>query len=436
VSRVADLGAASLPVAVRTLGCKVNRAESEAIAAQLLGAGVRIAEEDEAAVVVINTCTVTGEADAKARKAVRHALGAEHRPLVVVTGCLAALEREALAGLGERVIVEADKARVSRVVEELLGVEASHGGDTVPALPRAGDSRFRTRAALKIEDGCDNYCTYCIVPYARGVPRATPLAEVVAQAGALVASGTREIVLTGINIGRYLDRESGAQLADVLQEVAQSGVARIRLSSVEPLDLTPRLLEVMAATPAFCAHLHVPLQSGSDAILSAMGRRYTRDEFSACIAAARRALPGLVVTTDVLAGFPGETEAHAAETLAFCREIGFGKLHVFRYSPRPGTSAAARIDQVAPEAKTARAAALRALSTEAVAEHERARIGAIASVLVERIVAADDGTALAEGTTDDYLRVCLPPEATQAGELVSVELLGVDGGRVLGRLAD
>ena len=201
-----------LRVAVRTLGCKVNRAESEGLAQALLGRGVELAEEDEATVVVVNTCTVTGEADAKARKAVRHALGSERRPLVVVTGCLAALDRVGLESLGERVVVEADKrvlaARVASLAQEDgavsasgRGAPASDAGRASSRVSRAADT-FRTRAMLKIEDGCDNFCAYCIVPYARGVPRATPLREVVCEAETLVSAGVREIVLTGINLGR------------------------------------------------------------------------------------------------------------------------------------------------------------------------------------------------------------------------------------------
>jgi threonylcarbamoyladenosine tRNA methylthiotransferase MtaB len=420
---------ARLGVAFRTLGCKVNRAESESIAAELLGVGVRIAEENEAAVVVINTCTVTGEADAKARKAVRHALAGPAQPLVVVTGCLAALDSDALRELGERVVVEADKARVPAIVAELLGADASHGGEHVPG-PRVGDSAFRTRVALKVEDGCDAFCSYCIVPYARGVPRAVALSDIAEQAAALVAAGTSEIVLTGINIGRYDD--FGRDLADVIAAVADTGVARIRLSSVEPLDLTPRLLERMAATSAFCAHLHVPLQTGCDAVLSAMGRGYTTRQFAERIAAARAVLPDLVVTTDVLAGFPGETANQAAETLAFCEQAGFGRLHVFRYSRRPGTPAAERFDQVTDAEKASRAAALRALSARLTAEHAAARVGQTAEVLVERVTPGADGAPVAEGTTRDYLRVRFSAGDATQGQVVSLRLTKVDGERVLG----
>ncbi|MDR3685825.1 MAG: MiaB/RimO family radical SAM methylthiotransferase [Coriobacteriia bacterium] len=416
-------------VAIRTLGCKVNRAESEAIAAALLGDGAPLSEESDAAVVVVNTCTVTGEADAKARKAVRHALAGASQPTVVVTGCLAALDHDALAALGERVVVEADKSRVAALVEELLGAQASRGGDH-PLVSRAEDPAFRTRVSLKVEDGCDAFCSYCIVPYARGVPRAVALDEVVTQALSLVATGTREIVLTGINIGRY--EHAGHDLADVIDAVAATGIARVRLSSIEPLDLTPRLLAAMAAAPAFCAHLHVPLQAGSDSVLAAMGRAYTCEEFLERIRAAREALPGLVVTTDVLAGFPGETAEQAAETLALCERVGFGKLHVFRYSRRPGTPAAIRADQVDEPTKGARAAGLRQLSARLAAARATARVGAAAEVLVERVVRAGDAQPMAEGTTRDYLRVKFPALGAAPGELAQVRLVHVDGEHLLG----
>ncbi len=189
------------------------------------------------------------------------------------------------------------------------------------------------------------------MPYARGVPRAVPLDRVAADARDLVAAGTREIVLTGINIGRYSDGAAG--LADVVAAVAASGVERLRLSSIEPLDLTPEFLQRLSDTPSFCPHLHVPLQSGSDAVLSAMGRRYTAAEFAERISAARDALPGLAVTTDVLCGFPGETEADAAETLRFCEDLGFSALHVFRFSARAGTPAANMPGQVDPRVAAA-----------------------------------------------------------------------------------
>jgi len=411
-----------LAVAFRTLGCKVNRVESESIAAELLGRGVTVTEESDADVVVINTCTVTGEADAKARKAVRHALRLPHLPLVVVTGCLAAIDARALRALGSRVLVESDKARVAARIAEHF--ELGH----VPlATVRAGSAVFRTRVSIKIEDGCDNFCTYCIVPHARGVPRAEPLDTVLAEASGLVAAGVTEIVLTGINLGRYRDPASGADLADLVRAVASTGVTRLRLSSIEPPDLTGRLTAALAETPSACHHLHVPLQSGSDAVLSAMGRAYTTAEFRESVRAARDTLEGLTLTTDVIAGFPTETAHHHAETLAFVEEIGFSKLHVFRYSVRPGTPAAA-LPQIDPTVRAARAAELRDLGARQRSAFLDAHVGTRTEVLVET-VESDAAT----GTTRDYVRVSIAGTGLARGDVTCATVVGVRDGRLLAR---
>jgi len=411
---------ARLPVAFRTLGCKVNRVESEDIAAELIGRGAVVTSEDEAAVIVVNTCTVTGEADSKARKAVRQSLKAARHPVVVVTGCLAAVDPESLAALDPRVVVEPDKERVAEKVADALGLDEEPHAHAV----RAGEG-FRTRAMLKVEDGCDVFCAYCIVPHARGNPRSVPLAGAVAQARALADAGVREVVLTGINLGRY--RDGDADLAALVESVAGAGIERIRLSSIEPPDLTDSLLATLANTPAACAHLHVPLQSGSDAVLQAMRRTYSVAEYEQRIAAARAALPGVAVTTDVMAGFPGETDAHAAETLAACERIGFAKLHVFRYSERPGTPAAAMV-QVPPEVRAARASALRTTGDRLRERYIAGRLGTAAEVLVET---AADG--IATGTTPEYLRVeFAAPAGVGVGDTVQVQLRSVRGDRVLG----
>ncbi|MDZ4168832.1 MAG: tRNA (N(6)-L-threonylcarbamoyladenosine(37)-C(2))-methylthiotransferase MtaB [Coriobacteriia bacterium] len=406
-----------LAVAFRTLGCKVNRVESESIAAELLGQGCEVVGEDQAAVVVVNTCTVTGEADAKARKAVRRALGAAGEPVVVVTGCLAALDREALLALGERVVVEADKERVAARVAEALG-----GGAVVSGAPESGTRHvragegFRTRAMVKVQDGCDNFCGYCIVPHARGVPRSVAADVVVAEVTALADAGVREVVLTGINIGRY--RDGATDLPGLMSRLVSTGIARLRLSSLEPPDVTTELLAVMAAhADVVCPHLHLPLQSGSDSVLSAMGRRYTAAEYAKRVAAARAWVPGLAVTTDVISGLPGETDADAEETLRLCEEIGFARLHVFRYSPRAGTPAAERNDQVPAPVKAARAEALRGLDARLRDAHEASRAGDRAEILVERV----EGD-VAEGTTRDYLRVRVPADCASPGDLIEVVL--------------
>lgn len=404
-------------VAFVTLGCKVNQAESEAIAAELATGTGRGA--DDADVVVINTCTVTGEADRKARKAVRHALALPRSPIVVVTGCLAALDAEGLLALGERVVVEADKQAVSARVADALGSRGAPAGER-----EAEERPVRTRAQLKVEDGCDAYCAYCIVPYARGVPRAVPVSAVIAGAERLVATGAAEIVLTGINIGRYDD--AGVHLPELLGRVAATGVARIRLSSIEPGDVTPVLLEAAAATPAFCAHLHVPLQAGSDGVLARMGRPYDTARYAATVEAARVAFPGIAISTDIIVGFPGESEAEFAETLAFAGEMGFSRLHVFRYSAREGTPAAAMPGQVSPEVRRARSAELRALGDRLAHAYAASLAGRPVEVLVERVEGA-----IAEGTTREYVRARLASSSARPGQRPAMVASRVEPGPVL-----
>jgi threonylcarbamoyladenosine tRNA methylthiotransferase MtaB len=428
-----------LGVAFKTLGCKVNQVESEDIVLDLLGRGAAIVGEDAASVIVVNTCTVTGEADAKARKAVRHALGAVGAPVVVVTGCMAALSRESLESLGERVIVETDKDRIAGRVIDLLRPPQS-GLDAGPVTPVRSREAFRTRAMLKIEDGCDAFCSYCVVPYARGGPKPVLLSRIEAHAAGLVADGVREIVLTGVNVGRYEER--GRDLADVVTAVAAGGVDRLRLSSIEPLDLTDRLLETLARLPAACHHLHVPLQSGSDAVLRAMARRYSAAEYEGAVLRAREALPGLALTTDVIAGFPGESDAEARETLDFCRRLGFAKLHVFRYSEREGTPAASMPGRVDPRVRATRATALRQLDAELQRSFAQAHDGAEVEVLIERVTppcesgrATRHAAAAAIGTTRDYLKVEIQSDVTLAvGDLVGAEVIDSSAVPVRARL--
>ena len=409
-------------VAFRTLGCKVNQVESEAAAASLLAVGAAVVPEEDADLVVINTCTVTGEADAKARKAVRHALRLPRRPVVVVTGCLANLDADGLRALGERVVVEPDKIVLASRIAALVGAGAP------PAAGTAGGV-LRTRAMLKVEDGCDAFCTYCIVPYARGVPRATPVLDLSAEAERLVAGGISEIVLTGVNIGRY--RDGDTDLAELVARLAATGVRRLRISSIEPLDLDERLLGAFASTASLQSHLHIPLQAGVDRVLAAMGRGYDTAAYAARLEAVRSALPGVAITTDVLAGFPTETAAEAAETLAFCTEMRFAKLHVFRYSARPGTPAAEMLPQVSAEERSHRAEALRSEGERLRAAYVAARLGHEASVLVERL-RNDVGDVVAEGTSGDYLKVRLSAEGAGVGDVVDVRLTAVDNGVVLG----
>lgn len=422
---MAETGASTLPLAVhvKTLGCKVNQAESEAMASELLGNGVHLVAETDASVVLLNTCTVTGEADRKARKAVRHALSSANEPVVVVTGCLAALDAHGLEALGERVVVEPRKEEVPARIARILGAKSPPEHGPPPPARRA-----RSRVAVKVADGCDSFCAYCIVPYARGAPRSVPLGEVVREVEGLIAAGVSEVVLTGINIGAY--DSAGITLAELVFAVAATGVARLRLSSVEPLDLTPSLLDALGSTPSVCPHLHVPLQSGSDEVLARMGRRYTSGEYAERIERAREAIPGLAVTADVIAGFPGETERDLRRTARFVEEVGLTRLHVFRYSPRANTPAADMVGQVSSDVRARRADELRELDSRLRSAYIDRRLGEPAQMLVERVICDSNGVGLARGTTGDYLSVRLPAEGLSAGEVVDVRLLSQDGNEV------
>ena len=401
---------------MRTLGCKVNRVESEQIAATLLAGGFSLVEDDAADVIVINTCTVTGEADSKARKLIRQELKREREPVVVVTGCLVAVDADAVESLGDRVVSIADKSRVAEYLIQAFG----QGTVTTASAPRSGRG-FRTRAMVKVQDGCDRFCSYCIVPSARGLPRSVDRDEILREVEDLLESGVNEIVLTGVNLGRYASR--GHDLSDLIAVIAGAGVRRLRLSSIEPLDLTERLLEVLGSTPAVCPHLHVPLQSGSDRVLEAMQRRYDLATYRRRIDAARDAIPGLAVTTDVIAGFPGEREEDFRATLEACERIGFARLHVFRYSERGSTVAASLADPVPQQERARRASALRELDRALRASYARSRMGGVGEVLVEELVDDSDGAGLAAlGTTEDYLRVSFAAKDARVADIVPVTI--------------
>lgn len=412
----------------------MNRVESDSIAAKLIQCGARCVPADQAAVIIVNTCTVTGEAEAKARKAVRRALKAARKPNVVVTGCAAAMDPEAYSALDTRVIVEPSKPAATDTAWRLLRSDAvetaitypssteetrkrnedelydviSHKG-TQPLHPRAG-AGFRTRMGIKVQDGCDNACTFCVVHIARGRSISVPLEELVKEVRAAVCSGVSEVVLTGINLGQY--RNEGRDLDDVLQTLlAQTAIERIRLSSIEPPDVTDALIAAIAQTEGrICAHLHLPLQSGCDTTLKQMGRLYDTSLFGETVAHLRDVLPQLALTTDVIAGFPGESDDDFEESLAFCERMGFAKMHVFRYSKRIGTPAAKRADQIAPPVIAHRARRLRDCADALREADAHRRIGTIERVLTER---------LGVGTSESYYDVALP-EDLQVGSFVPI----------------
>ena len=411
--------------AVVNLGCKVNRVESDAFASALTGRGGRAVCEEDADLIVVNTCTVTGEAEKKTRKAVRRALRANDRAAVIVTGCAAAIDAATYEAMGTRVRVVA-KGELLRELEQGEGcaheVAPSEGEGAVLPLGEG----FRTRVGVKVQDGCDNACTYCIVHVARGRATSRPADEVAAECIALARAGAREIVLTGINLGSYCDGArrdpQAARLADLLARLLRETEGlhapgeppvRFRVSSIEPRDADPAFVDLLAASDGrVCRHLHLPLQAGSSKVLREMARPYDAERFQALVAHLRERVPCLSLSTDVIVGFPGETDAEFQETLALCRACGFSKIHVFPYSQREGTPAAARADQVAPEVKAQRAARLRELGDELRAADRAQRAGTVELALVE-----EGGSAM----TESYFEVPAPLDAP-VGALVSVGL--------------
>lgn len=393
---------------VVNLGCKVNRVESDDFAAALLAQGGRAVAQSDADLIVVNTCTVTGEAEKKTRKAVRGALRANGHARVVVTGCAAAIDPAAFEAMDERVAVVPKGSMAALLAPEGAAFEP-HG--IAPVL-RVGEE-FPTRVGIKVQDGCNNACTYCIVHVARGRAVSRPADEVVAEAARLAQAGVREIVLTGINLGSY-DRD-GLGLAGLLRRLldATGDDVRFRISSVEPRDVRDDLIELMARSDGrVCRHLHLPLQSGSSKVLKEMARPYKAAYFEDLVERLYSAMPTLSLSTDVIVGFPGETEDDFQETLAMARRCRFSKMHIFRYSMREGTPAAHRSDQVDPATKAQRAARLEELARELREDDRNRRRGTVELALVET-----DGMA----TTESYHEVAAPAGA-RVGDLVEFAL--------------
>ena len=417
-------------VAVVNLGCRVNRVESDRISCALAERGFALVDQRDADVVVVNTCAVTAEAEAKTRKAVRHALSLPREPRVVATGCVVNLHADELEQLSDRVLCEPSKVDVPDRVAEATGFSgASNGSANLELTELLG----RHRIGVKVQDGCDNRCTYCIVWKARGPSRSVPVDQVVDQVDAVARAGVPEVVLTGVNLGRYDGSDEGdlhVELDELLTEILdRTDVGHVRLSSIEPQDVTDRLLAAVRDSGGRVApFFHMPLQSGCTATLSRMGRAYTADEYLDVVERVRAVLPEAAVSCDVIVGFPGETDGEYDESRALVERVGFSRLHVFRYSRRPGTWAADAPGQVSPEVMAERARDLRELGEAMALADRRRRVGR-----VERCV-MEDG---AHGTLATFHRVEVAPDEALAGRLVSVALDGVDAdGGLVGHVVD
>jgi len=402
-----------MKIHLHTLGCRLNQAEIETMARQLAAGGHAItADAAEADTVILNTCAVTAEAARDARNLTRRFARANPTAEIVLTGCYATLapdELAALPGVGHRVtrvVGNGDKAGIPRLLDPTLPANAPLFDREPLARETAAGSIGRTRGFIKVQDGCDNRCTFCVTTIARGAGVSRPLAEVVAEVQSFADAGYREVVLSGVHLGSYgrdLGRPAGLREL-VAALLADTDIPRIRLSSLEPWDVSPGFFDLWADS-RLLPHLHLPLQSGSDRVLRRMARRTTRAAFRALAGEARAAIPDLNLSTDLIVGFPGETDEEFAETLEYTELLAFGRLHVFSYSPRPGTAAARMPDQVPGPVKKARATEMIALGERlGVAFHARYD-GATRPALWEMAAGAEADGLRWVGYTDNYIRV-------------------------------
>lgn len=380
-------------IALTNLGCRVNRVELDGIARRLCDAGCQLVGERDAEVIVVNSCAVTGEAQAKTRKAVRHAARLPQAPTVLVTGCAATLFPSEFTDIALNVEVVGKDVVCARALEVLRGRRNAVVQDSIGCSAQSSPSSHaayasRTRPGIKIQDGCDNHCTFCIVWKARGHSRSITTEQVLQEVREAQYRGAQEVVLTGINLGNFRGFDSSGSpiaLPGLLDTIlTQTDVGRVRLSSIEPPDVTDELLAVMAAAGERVApFLHVCLQSGCDKTLCEMGRVYDTSQFADMVARARQALPSLALGTDLIVGFPGESDEDFSQTLAFCERMAFSRMHVFRYSKRPGTPAANRPDQLSPQVIAWRSEQMMSLAARMRAEQALARVGEEELVVVQ-----------------------------------------------------
>jgi threonylcarbamoyladenosine tRNA methylthiotransferase MtaB len=404
-------------VAFATLGCKTNQFESAAMRESLEGAGYRVVPFAAGAdLVVVNTCTVTSATDAQSRNLVRRARRLNPACRVVVTGCYAQVDSQALADLpGVSLVIGNEEKRslkeyLATTGEQLRVAVADIRTETSAHIPVLASHTERSRAFVQIQNGCDAFCSYCIIPHARGPSRSAPVEQVVAQVRQLTARNLPEIVLTGIHVGNYgLDLQPRTNLRALLQQLeGEQGIGRLRLGSIEPTELDAPLIAHLAASKIVCPHLHIPLQAGDDAVLSRMRRPYHREDFRALVERIVTAMPEAAIGLDVIAGFPGETEGEFENTVQLIGELPVTHLHVFPYSKRPGTMAAAMPGHLPGDVKKARAEQLRRLGAEKLAAFAARFVGRELEVAVE----GGGKSGQLKGLTRNYL------DGSLRGELV------------------
>lgn len=430
-------------IAITTLGCKINQFESASFQSSFEALGCQVVPFGEVAdVVVINTCTVTSKAGAQSRQCIRKAARTSPDAKIVITGCHAQMAAQELVEMKElqnnplcivgngnkNLLVEAALQTDTCDLSMLIGKISKKTNICDLPVRRFND---RTRAFLRVQDGCNSYCTYCIVPYTRGPSRSLPAADVLRQAEIFATEGHKEIVVTGIHAGMYgKDLQEGKDIVSLMEDLCRTTPEiRYRLSSIEPLEINKQLLTLMAQQENFMPHLHIPLQSGDDEILARMNRRYRTQQFAEVIDQCRKMVPLAAIGIDVLVGFPGETEMHFSNTKSFLEGLDCTYFHVFPYSRRPGTIASSFNNQVSRPVKEERVARIRALGDQKRTDFYQRFLGTKRPVLVE---GKRDKQVLLKGFTDNYIPVSFAGEDNLMNTIVTVELLEIVDTHVFG----
>ncbi len=420
-----------------TLGCKVNQFETEAIREMMASLGHTENPREKADVLIVNSCTVTGEGDKKTLKLFERAKRENEGCITVLTGCFPQAFPEKAHIFGADIVTGTKNRKalpelIMKAAEEkgkITYIEEHKIGEEFEELS-VSSFEGHSRAFMKIQDGCDRFCSYCIIPYARGHLRSRPLESIKAEAETLAKSGYKEIVLTGINLSFY-GRENKMDIADAVLAVSEcEGIERIRLGSLQPDLIDEKIIKKFKKTDKLCPQFHLSLQSGSDTVLKRMNRRYTTSLYKEVAENLRKAFPNASITTDIIVGFPGESEAEFSETERFVREIGFMKVHVFPYSKRSGTPAAEMEGQVPESIKNTRKKRLIAVAEEVREAEIKSEIGKTVKVLIET------GKAFGKmvGYSENYTPVLISPEGRLIGEIVEVIIEGYKEGYALGKI--
>jgi len=402
-------------IAAATLGCKVNTYDTDALLSPFINNGYTVVDfENIADVYIINTCAVTNISSRKSRQLIRRARKANPEAIVVAAGCYAQIAPDEVGNIeGVSIVIGTNEAanileivegyqRESGVALHISCVSTSIEYTEAPSESFSAPQESKTRAYLKVQDGCDNFCSYCIIPYARGRARSRELDNAISEAHELTARGYKEVVVAGIHVESYGKDTGSTDLTELLQALHNvDGIERLRMSSVEPILITPEFIALMHRSPKLARHLHLSLQSGCDKTLMAMNRRYSTANYAAAVAELRKNFPDIAITTDIIVGFPGETDEDFAQSLEFVRQQQFSRLHVFQYSPKVGTVAATMPNQISSEAKAERAQRMIALGNQLANNFATQFVNKTLDVLYE----SEIDTGIYEGYSDNYISV-------------------------------